>query len=386
MANQIDGNGIQVQTLSEILSEMTEGFKSIYGTDINIDADTPDGNLINIFSLAKKDILDLIVSAYNSFDPDQAVGTQLDSLIQLCSITRKGGTYTETNISITVDRSLTLDGLDTSSPFTVADDEGNEFQLVETTALSSGTTACLFRAVDIGAVQVLQNTITTPVTIVLGVTAINNPDVPTQDGQDEETDAQLRIRRQKSVALPAQGFLDGMTAALNNIEAVTEAVVYENITGTTNGDGVPGHSIWVIVDGGDDSDIAEVIYTYRAAGCGMYGAESVSVTRIDGTTLDVMFDRAVAQDLYVKFKLTSLSGATLDTDAVKDYIAANYTPGIYEMADVSSIAILVREFNSDLVISESGVSNDDTNWEDLLLPSAKKNKWTVSSSNITVTT
>ena len=238
MSNEINANGIEIETLQETLEAIIEGtadvpgLKDIYGADINTDSDTPDGQMINIYALAKQDILNLIVQNYNAKDPDQAIGVALDYLLALCGITRREGTYTQVYVNITVDRSVTLNGLDTDSPYTVADSSGTQFQLVSTANLSAGTTNLLFQASDIGAVQVLANSITVPVSIILGVTAINNPAVASTQGIDEETDADLRIRRQQSVSLPARGYRGSLLAGLLNIDGVTSAQVIENDTAT----------------------------------------------------------------------------------------------------------------------------------------------------------
>ena len=49
MPNQLDGTGLQVKTQLELLTYLTTGFQSIYGDDINLDSDTPDGQLLFIF-------------------------------------------------------------------------------------------------------------------------------------------------------------------------------------------------------------------------------------------------------------------------------------------------------------------------------------------------
>ena len=93
--NLISGSGIQIQTYPDILNGIiygtveVPGLTQIYGADINTASNTPDGNLINIFALSKEDVLQLCVSIYDSFDPDQAVGIALDSIAQLCGIARK---------------------------------------------------------------------------------------------------------------------------------------------------------------------------------------------------------------------------------------------------------------------------------------------------------
>ena len=133
-----------------------------------------------------------------------------------------------TNVTVTVSQALNLYGLDqTAQPvYTVADNAGNQWQLQTTQHLSTpGTYVFSFQAANPGAVLTTINTITVPVTIVLGVTSINNPTTYTTLGINEETDAALKIRRQKSVSLASQGYLAGLLAALENINGVTSAFV-----------------------------------------------------------------------------------------------------------------------------------------------------------------
>ena len=35
--------GLEIQTFDEVFQEIAEGFRAIYGQDINLDADVPDG-------------------------------------------------------------------------------------------------------------------------------------------------------------------------------------------------------------------------------------------------------------------------------------------------------------------------------------------------------
>lgn len=56
--NYVSSTGLTLQTLAEIVTELETGFKAIYGVDINLDANSPDGQMINLFAQAKLDILD----------------------------------------------------------------------------------------------------------------------------------------------------------------------------------------------------------------------------------------------------------------------------------------------------------------------------------------
>ena len=390
--NYVDATGINIQTYDEIVNEIVNGtpeipgFKTIYGSDIIVDSNTPDGQMINIFALAKMDVLQLAVMIYNSFDPDQAVGTALDAICQLCGITRRGGSYTQIAIDITATSAVTLNGLDTPAEitYTVSDNNGNQFQLLETVTLSAGTTSLNFQARNLGNVQVLPDTITNPVTVVVGISTINNPGAPYQQGEDQETDAQLRLRRQQSVSLPAQGAFGSLLGAVLDLDGVTDAILFENNTGAVDSNSIPAHSIWLIVDGGDNNEIAEAMYLIRNLGVGMKGDTDVDILQVDGTTFSVYFDRAVQQDLYVQFSVKSLSNAVIDEQALKDYLALNYTRTMNQAADITSLSALVNVYSKDLVIYDAGVSITASGYDEDVFPTSPKNKFVLDPDNIDI--
>lgn len=388
--NQITGSGIQIETFSEIWNDLVNGtpgvpgLLQIYGADANIDQNSPDGQWINNFALAKQDILELLVQIYNSKDPDQAIGIDLDAVCQLCGIVRQGGTYTQVYVLINTNTPLNLSGQDTSSPYTVQDSNGNQYQLIASASLSSGDNTLLFQAVNVGAVQCLANTVTIPVTVVSGVVGVNNPSAAVQVGVDQETDAQLRQRRQKSTAIPAQGAVPGLIAGLNTLSELVEAIVHENTSGTTNADGVPGHSIWVITDGGDNTEIANMIYQYRSIGCGMYGGVSVPILLPDGSTFTVNFDSVVLQNLYIKFHLDSINSGSIDNNLVKNGLVNNYVFTIYQPADITTVTSLIHDIDPTLIVSSCQVSKDNVNFFNSVLPTSKKNKFVLTTAQITI--
>lgn len=397
MPNQIDADGLQTETLAEITAALNAALEAIYGVDINLDSDTPDGQLIGIFAQAVLDNLDLLTQVYNGFNPDLAIGTTLDQRCAINGIQRQAGTYTKTNITLTLDRALSLDGLDGDSEdpngegYTVSDNAGNQWILLTSESFgSSGTYARAFRSKNAGAVLTTPNTITTPVTIVLGVTAVNNPTTYTTLGIDEETDAQLRIRRQKSVALSSQGFLQGLLAALLNISGVTAAFVYENNGPSTDADSIPSHSIWVIVNGGAAVDIATAIYRKRNAGAGMKGSQTYDVTQTDGTIFTVKWDNVTAEDVYIKVHITSMNGIdSIDSANIKTEIAARLAPGVYERLDVNELATLVQGIDPNALCTFPagdgfGYTGGGTFYTNLL-PSAKNKQFTIDSTKITIT-
>lgn len=398
MPNLISAAGLTTATEAELVATFTASMQQIYGSDIDLSSNAPDGQMMRIFLQVVLDLEDLLVQIYNMFDPDNAIGVILDQRVAINGIQRQAGTFTITNITLVVSQTLNLWGLDqTDQPvFTVADNAGNQFQLQTTQNIGSpGTYVYAFRAALPGAVLTVPNTITVPVTIVLGVTTINNPTVATTTGINEESDVQLKVRRAKSVSLASQGYLAGLLAALENINGVTSAFVYENLTNATNGDGVPGHSIWVIVAGsGADADIANAIYTKRNAGCGMFGSVSYDVLQVDGSLFVVLWDIVDFEDLFITFKAESVNGVDVpNLAAIVAQLPSTYLPGVNAEVNINQLATLVQEIDPNTLVTfvtggtpatggfSTAIGGSYTN---TLFPSAKNKQFVVASDKIVI--
>lgn len=391
MPNSIGPTGLQVQTQAELITDYTTAFKSIYGSDINLDSDSPDGEMMMVFIQSVQDVQDLLVQIYNMFDPDNAIGNVLDQRVAINGIQRQAGTHTITNMTVTTNQGgLTLPGLDNpaASPYLVADNEGNQWALMEQIIIpSAGDYILAFQAVEPGAVLSVPNTITVPVTIILGVTAVNNPTTYTTLGLNEESDFDLKIRRQKSVSLSSQGYLAGLLAALENIPGMVSAFVYENVTGSTDMDGIPSHSIWVIVSGSvSAAAVANAIYTKRNAGCGMKGDQEFSIAQADGTFFVVRWDVVTPEDLFIKFTATSLDGINPPAvEAIREGLVTSLTPGVNGQVNVNELATLVQEIDPNTLVTSAGFSTTSGgSYTATLSPSTKDKQFAISSDNIII--
>ena len=85
-------NGIQAPSYAEILDYFQSQARAIFGQDINVDADTQDGQLIAIFAQAVSDVNAQAIATYNQFNPNTAVGVGLDSAVKTNGITRQSAT------------------------------------------------------------------------------------------------------------------------------------------------------------------------------------------------------------------------------------------------------------------------------------------------------
>lgn len=379
MTDVLDENGLQVSTVTELLEQLVTDFQSIYGTDINLDQSSPDGQLLNIFAQAGVDVREILTQVYNSFDPDSCSGDVLDARCEINNIFRKGATWTIVPIDITTDRTISLQGLDdnfndpNATAYTVQDNVGNQFLLISSQQLNAGTHRVLFRAKDLGAVQTSLNTITTPVTIVLGVTAVNNPVVPTEVGENEESDYDLKIRRRQSVAIGSSGYLNGLLATVLQLEGVTDAALYENFTDNTDENGTPGHCMWLVVEGGSSADIADAIYRKKSYGCNMRGDISYTITTVSNQQFIAKWDEPTIQPLYIKFTIQPTSSLVqFDLDAIAEYIENGESFKIGQGAETATVTGLAQA-----AIDANGgngyatnvlISTDQVNWVEYVSP------------------
>lgn len=391
MSDILDENGLSLQSLTDILEGLKSDLRAIYGSDINLDPDSPDGQAVNIFAQAAIDLRELIQSIYASMDPNQASGVILDQRVALNGIKRRAGTFSVVPVVVTVDRSVSLVGLDADSDtldipsgvYTVKDDAGTQWVLLASATIAAGAHSLSFRARDIGAVEATVGTITTPVTVIAGVVSVNNVSGVSTQGVDEETDTQLRIRRERSLANVSSGYLDALEGNLLDIDGVTEAAVYENATGTTDSDGIPPHSIWAIVDGGSDADIGRVLYAKKTAGAGFKGSEVVEIERTYGRTFEVKFDRSVDEDLYVRFSI-ALPGGIIDTNALKISIVENLQWALGGDAVGSVITAYLMSLNSKYQISAMELSKDDVSYFEIVSTDSKAGRFVMSTARISI--
>lgn len=397
MADILNENGLSVDNYDTLLENLQSSMQAIYAPDgdtINFDSETPDGQLTNIFAQAGTDMRELLQEIYNSFDPEKCSGRLQDIRYALNGITRNGGTYTIQNIDVTVDRTVTLEGLDdnyndeNATSYTVSDNAGNLWYLIDTVELEKGTHSLPFRSKDMGLVQPTINTITNMVTIILGVTSVNNSVAPTTLGDEQESDVAFRIRRGRSTEVRGQSNTDAMLAQLLNLEGVTDCDVWVNSGSSPDSTGTPAGYVWVIVEGGANSDIADIIYS-NSCGRGTRGDVEVDKTAISGQTFTLHFDRPTPIPLYIKFdfKLTVSQDAT-DTTAIIQEFVDNLKYTLYQDAETSIPT--TTAYNA--VVANGGggyplnlqISTDGQTWTDYIKCPARNNKFVVDTSRVTV--
>jgi len=128
-------DGIQVQTFQEIYDELAAGYRAIYGEDINLEPNSPDGQRVAIEAQLVLDAQSFGALEYNQRDPDFALGQSLNSIIKLSGITRRPATRSQVDVTVVTDRPLTL-----PVDYTVEDDLGQSWSTLAARTLIAGTT------------------------------------------------------------------------------------------------------------------------------------------------------------------------------------------------------------------------------------------------------
>ena len=92
MAKLIE-TGIQIERLNEIVARFEEGFRQIYGQNIDLSPNSPDGQMVGLLAQMKMDIEELAENVYRQLDPDVATGTWLDQRVAYAGLIRRAASY-----------------------------------------------------------------------------------------------------------------------------------------------------------------------------------------------------------------------------------------------------------------------------------------------------
>src|SRR5699024_691201 len=261
MKPEFTSNGVSIQTFDEIFSELAQGYRDIYGQDINLSQESPDGQRVGIESRTLLDVQQFCVALANSFDPDFAFGQGIRKISKLSGIFPRPGTRSQWDLIIIVDRPVTL-----QADYTIEDELGQKWLIPEAVELQPGANTVTFQAENFGEISGTAGAELEEVTFVRGVVSLTAA-VDAVPGRDEETDEEFRKRRNRSLENPAYSTVGALYAKLANLPGVTDLVVYENdmpfddpVTGIT------ANTVWAIVENGTVEDIVETLVKQRTSG------------------------------------------------------------------------------------------------------------------------
>jgi uncharacterized phage protein gp47/JayE len=314
----IDSTGYHFADFPTFLLYLQQQYQGIYGADVYLEPDSQDGQLLSVFAQALFDVASVGSSTYNSFSPATAQGTGLSRNVKINGLTRKSPSNSTVDITIVGQAGTVI------TNGVVQDTLSQKWDVPTTTIPGGGSITVTATAQEVGAQAAAANTVTTIFTPTLGWQTVTNTLAATP-GAPVESDAELRVRQSVSTSDPSLTVLDGTTGAIANLPGVQKVQPYENDTGTDDANDIPGHSICMVVLGGDDVAIAEEIALHKTPGCGTFGNTSETVTDAHGMPLIISFQRPTPATIDVVIDGGALAGWSTDfipeiQQAVADYL------------------------------------------------------------------
>ncbi|MEL5614342.1 baseplate J/gp47 family protein [Serratia marcescens] len=304
LAATATASGISAPDYQTILNTLTGYFQQIYGDDVYLESDSKDGQMLAIYALGIHDANNMAIAVYNSFSPATAQGRGLASNVKINGIAVTPASRSTADVRIVGQvGTLITNG-------TVRDSNGITWSLPASVVIGIDGTVTVTATCQIdGAVVAPAGSITEIGTPTRGWQSVTNPTAATA-GRKVETDAELRQRQSKSVAIPSLTVLDGIMGAVATLDGVERYRGYENDTSVEDANGLPPHSISLVVAGGDAAAIAKTIATKKTPGGGTYGTTTISVTDKYGIVHPISFFRPTSVDIFARVEIKALQGYT----------------------------------------------------------------------------
>lgn len=320
--------GFERKRLAEILEDKNQAQIAVFGPDINLAPQSPDGQISGLMALSDDQLWQILEFAVNATNPDNASGATLSNLVKINFIERLSDAATQVILALTGTPGLTLPAGQ------LVGEEAGSLRATTQAAVTfnaSGSAQVAGLLTTTGPIEVVANTLIEIVTPQAGWFTVTNPSAGIT-GRNRETDGELKLRRSRSVATNSQNMIDSLIGKLANLNGVTHADVIQNRGDDIDANGLAGHSFEAIVAGGDSNTIAQTIWETFPLGIGIQGTTS-------GTAIDeqlrlqtVPFTRSAQVPVYVRVTVRKrpgypANGAATMKEAILAYAAGDLVAG-----------------------------------------------------------
>ena len=326
MTATLTSSGLTVEDFDTIKEDITSNVVADFPL-VNTTSASLAGNYIAQIATKVHEIQQLIEAVYNSFDVDSATGSSLDARGRTVGVTRNPAT--KATVTLTVD----LDATTTLPEGSIARKSSNPSQrfvtIADVTSTTAGEYTVAAEAEVAGLLAVPTNSVDEIAVPVSGWNTVDNA-AAGASGTDEETDAAYRLRIRSDVSQTGKANFDSILRSVQEVEGLSSASMLENSTDVIDGNGLPPHSIELIVVEGTatDNEIAQAIFDVKAAGIETYSdsADSGSAVDLVGDTHTIDFTKATTNSVDVSATYTYLAdlypGDDIIEDAITTYLAA----------------------------------------------------------------
>lgn len=163
-------------------------------------------------------------------------------------------------------------------------------------------------------------------------------------GRKEQTDVEFRQSYIDKIFNRSSMMLDSIKSAiLENVQGVKSVSVYENATNAIVDDRPP-HSIEVVVDGGDHTEIAKQILKNKAGGISTFGSIEVELPGINEESIVIRFNKPESVYVWMTLEVFVKQGETLPSnyaDLLKETII-EHVDALGAGQDVISMELIAK--------------------------------------------
>lgn len=320
----LHADGMRFPVFSDYMQEFQLQGEIEFGSDFELDTETPLGQFFEIFAFLFEGNSNLLQNIYNSFFIYTMQGQMLDRYATNFNITRLSGRSAYGSLNITGTPNYIV-----SRGFQVRATNGLFYTLSSNVRLdSSGNGTGQIVANELGSSYNTEaNTINEKATGDENVFTVTNP-YSIINGSDIETDIEFRARIIQLFQGSENASVNGIRKAMLELTQVTDCKVLENNTNVDiNISGVtlePGE-ITVIIKGLIDEEVAEKLFNSRSAGIRTVGNVAINLRSHSNQVVTERLYSAEEIDLLIKVENTQLySGTSLDVEtAVKEALMNN---------------------------------------------------------------
>lgn len=275
---KITSQGFELTSQNDYFEQEKAAYTTI-DKDWNLDPST-----IDYLKIAKDSELfayidEMIKASFDARDPALARGRDLDVLCALTGFKRSEGTATTVTLSLSGTEGTVVPA-------------GTIFKSKDNIEFSTDVTVTipLDGVVDVeatctqrGAIPISTGAVNQISVVIGGLQSVTNR-APGKTGTDMDSDAVTRLKRERSVGSSSSNQANSFYSSIYAVDNVRDARVYENRTGSASVDpvknpyGLPAHTVAIVVDGGDDTEVARAIFDKLTVGVNMH-AVGTEVTK-----------------------------------------------------------------------------------------------------------
>lgn len=267
--------GLQIPTETEVLNGVLADFNDAFGGGLNLNLETPQGQLASSLAAVIADKNNVIAELVNQIHPEYAEGVMQDAIAQIYFLQRKPATD-----SAVVCEFVGLPGTQIPQGFVVQDSAGNQWALQQETGIPVGGKVS-GTLIAVGQIEAPAHSVNVIYQTLVGLDRVDNPH-PAVPGRAQESRAEFAERRRRSVAANAHGTPQAVYANVFALDGVRDVYVIDNPKGQSVQAGathytLKPHSIYVAAVGGDDTAVAETILRCAGSGCDFNGNTEITV-------------------------------------------------------------------------------------------------------------